>query len=76
MSYLRYVCLFARSGVQYILCCIFVWFFFMSCVPYVANFSGLSIFDLPLRCSLTFIISNKHEQISKTYCFYGILNIE
>ena len=27
MSYLRYLCLFAHSGVQYILCCVFVVFF-------------------------------------------------
>jgi hypothetical protein len=26
MSYLRYLCLFAHSGVQYILCCVFVLF--------------------------------------------------
>jgi hypothetical protein len=39
MSYLRYLCLFAYSGVQHILCCVFL------CVPYVASFSGLSIFD-------------------------------
>ena len=29
MSYLRYLCLFAHSGVQYILCCVFVLFFFV-----------------------------------------------
>jgi hypothetical protein len=28
----------------------------VSCVPYVASFSGLSILDCPLRFSLTFII--------------------
>jgi hypothetical protein len=27
MSYLRYLCLFAYSGVQHILCCVFVLFF-------------------------------------------------
>jgi hypothetical protein len=36
MSYLRYLCLFAYSGVQYILCCVF-----SSCVLYVVRFSGL-----------------------------------
>jgi len=35
MSYLRYMCLFAYSDVQHILCC----------VPYAGSFSGLSIFD-------------------------------
>ena len=38
MSYLRYLCLFAYSGVQHILCCVFVLFFFVS---------GLFIFDCP-----------------------------
>jgi hypothetical protein len=38
----QYLCIFAYSGVQYILCCVL--FFF---VPYVANFSRLSIFDCP-----------------------------
>ena len=37
MSYLRYLCLFVHSGVQHILCCVFVLFFFV-----------LSIFDCPL----------------------------
>jgi hypothetical protein len=76
MSYLRYLCLFAHTGVQHILCCVFlrlvypmlpvslccVMFFFVlctvccpflcvvlcfssSCVPYVASFTGFSIFD-------------------------------
>jgi hypothetical protein len=41
MPYLRYLCLFAYSGVQYILC-------LSSCgVPNVVSFSGLSIFDCP-----------------------------
>jgi hypothetical protein len=29
MSYLRYLCLFVYSGVQHILCCVFVLFFFV-----------------------------------------------
>jgi hypothetical protein len=29
MSYLRYLCLFAYIGVQHILCCVFVLFFFV-----------------------------------------------
>ena len=43
--------LFAHSGVQHILCCGFILFFF-----YAASFSRLSIFDLPRRYSLMFII--------------------
>jgi len=31
MSYLRYLCLFAHSGVYYILCCVFVLFFVVLC---------------------------------------------
>jgi hypothetical protein len=29
MSYLHYLCLFVYSGIQYILCCAFVLFFFV-----------------------------------------------
>jgi hypothetical protein len=47
MSYLRYLRLFVYSGVQHILCCVFVGFFLSSCVSYVSSFSGLSIFLLP-----------------------------
>ena len=32
MSYLRYLCLFAYSGVQYILCCVFVLFVTAMCL--------------------------------------------
>ena len=41
MSYLCYLCLFAYSDVQHILCCVFVRFS-LYCLPYVASFSGLS----------------------------------
>jgi len=34
MSYLRYLCLFAYSGVQHILCCVFHLFLFMLCTLY------------------------------------------
>jgi hypothetical protein len=47
ISYLRYLCLFVHSGVQYIYR-IFVFICFSSsCVPYVPSFSGLSIIDCP-----------------------------
>jgi hypothetical protein len=45
MSYLRYLCLFVHSGVHYVLCWVFISSLF--CVPCVASFSGLSIFDCP-----------------------------
>jgi hypothetical protein len=53
-SYLRYFCLLAYSGVQHILCCDF---FYLSCIPYVASFSWLS-----LRYSLTFIFNTRFFQ--------------
>jgi hypothetical protein len=42
MSDLRYLCLLANSGVQHILCCVFVFLVFgpVSCVPNVSGFSG------------------------------------
>jgi hypothetical protein len=36
-------------------CVVFLFCFFSSCVPYVFSFSGLSIFFISLRYSLTFI---------------------
>ena len=39
--------LFANIGVQYILCFVFV-FFSLSCLSYVASFSGLSMYDCTL----------------------------
>ena len=54
MSDLRCLCLLAYSGIQHILCCVFV-LFFSSCIPYVAIFSRLCFFKFPLRYYLTFI---------------------
>jgi hypothetical protein len=54
MSYLRYLCVFAHSGVQRTLCCVDV-YFSSFCVPFVVSVSGLSIFDCPfgvLKCLL------------------------
>jgi hypothetical protein len=43
MSYLRYLCLLAHSGVQQILRFVLLLFFLRrTCVPYVASFSGFS----------------------------------
>jgi hypothetical protein len=41
MFYLRYLCLYAHSGVQHKLCC-FLFFFALFFSVYVASFSGLS----------------------------------
>jgi hypothetical protein len=54
MSYLRYMCLFAHSGIQHILCCVFVLIFFVLCTLY-CQFLWFVLFLLPLRYSLTFI---------------------
>jgi len=47
MPYLRYLCLFVHSGVQHIVCCGFVLFFFV--------LLSVSLFGPILRYSLTFI---------------------
>ena len=70
MSYLRYLCLFAYSGVQQILCCVFVLIVF---VLYTLNCQFLWIvhFLFPLRYSLTFIYS--FSGLSIFDCPFGIL---
>jgi hypothetical protein len=55
MSYLRYLCLFVYSGVQHILCCVFV-LSVSSCVPYVASFSVLSMLIVPSVFSNVYIL--------------------
>jgi hypothetical protein len=57
MSYLRYLCSFAHSGVQHILCCVF---FPSSSIRYVASFTGLFIFDWP------FVYQNERTFVSPT----------
>ena len=52
---LRYLCLFAYSGVQYILCWAFALFFFVLCTI-SCRFLWIVHFWLPLRYSLTFIL--------------------
>jgi len=47
MSYLRYLCLFAYSGGQCILCCVFVLFFVVLCT-FVVSVPRLSIIGSPL----------------------------
>ena len=51
LFYLRYLCFFAYSDVQHILCCVLVCVW-SSCVPYVASFSGLFIFGCPFSIFL------------------------
>ena len=57
MSYLRYLCLFAHSGVQHILCCVFVLFsLVLFSLVYVASFSGFSLFDPPSVFSKVYVL--------------------
>jgi hypothetical protein len=58
MFYLRYMCLLAHSGVQYILCsCWVFWgcFFFFVLCTLCCQFLWIVLFWLPHPCSLTFI---------------------
>jgi len=52
MVYFRYLLLFVHSGVQHILRCVFVLFFFI----YVASFSELSILIGPSVFSNVFLL--------------------
>ena len=47
MSYVRYLCLFMHSGVQLILCCVFVLFFFVLCTI-CCQFLWIVLILLPL----------------------------
>ena len=49
--------LFLCEAVYNTYCIVFLFCLSSSCVPYVASFSGLFLFWLPLRYSLTFIAS-------------------
>jgi len=55
MSYLRYLCLFAHSGVQHISCCVFVLFFLVLCTP-CRHFLWIIHFWLPLRFSILLVL--------------------
>jgi hypothetical protein len=56
MSYLPYLCLFAHSGVQHILCCVFVSFFFillqvsLDCPFLIAPKKRWEYWDIPMCC--------------------------
>jgi hypothetical protein len=62
MFYLRYFCLFAYSDAQYILCCVFVLFFFVLCTL-CSQFLRIVHFWLPLRYSLTFILTRANRRV-------------
>ena len=54
LSYLRYLCLFTHSGVQHILCCVFVLFFLVLCTLCFKFLWIVHLLITPLY-SLTFI---------------------
>ena len=58
MSYLCFLCLYVHIGVQHILCCVFVLFFFILCALCCQFLWIVPLFWLPLRYSLTFIYHN------------------
>ena len=76
MSYLRYLYLSAHSGVQHILCYVFLHLVYLmlpvslcfssSCVPNVASLSGLSFFDFPFAFSNIYLHLYHSILIGKT----------
>ena len=60
MSYLCYLCLFAYSGVQHILCFVFVLFFFILCTLY-CQFLWIILFDCPFGVLLLFRIRVRYR---------------
>ena len=58
MYYLLYLCLLAHSGVQHILCCVFLLLFFILCTIY-CQFLWIVYFWLPLQYSLTYHFHKK-----------------
>ena len=70
MSYLRYMCLFVHSGVQRMLCCVFVLFFVVFCAK-CWQFVWIVQIGLPLRFSLKLIYSVTNAQC---YLFLWIVH--
>jgi len=63
MSYLHYLCLFTYSGVQHIVCCVFVLRFFV----YVAMFSGFSFVIVLSVFSNFYLVPYLGKMIHVTY---------
>jgi hypothetical protein len=72
VSYLRYLCLLAHSGVQHILCCVFALFFFVLCTLCCQFIWSVSLW-LPRRyyltstSSSTLIVKRLKSQINSMY---------
>ena len=80
LSYLRYLCLFAYSGVQHILCCVFVLFFFVFFVPYVDSFLSFliapSVFSnvyLPVSLDCPFWLPLRYSLTFICQCLWIVL---
>ena len=81
MSYLCYLCLFSHSGVQHILRCVFLLFFFVLCSLF-CPFLWFVLFWLLLRYSLTLNNINVQKQYTPTivhnrwnlrfYCYHFV----
>ena len=63
MSYLCCLCLLTYDGVQHILCCIFVLFFFVLCTL-CCQCLWVVLFSFPLRYTLTFMHGVKQQYFS------------
>jgi hypothetical protein len=74
VSCLRYLCLFAIL-VSNTYCVVFLFCLSSSCAPYVANVSGLSIFDCPFVLFLIFSIGfrNSFDSVVLLFSFNLVL---
>ena len=71
MSYLRYLCLFAYCGVQHILCCVSIWFFFVLCTLCCPDLIVSSVFsNIYFRKAHSLIVLNESikQLVFKTEC--------
>ena len=72
MSYLRYLCLLAHSGVPHILCCVFALFFVVLCTL-CCQFLWVVQFLLPLPYFIFFKIVLSTYASIKLYCIIDCL---
>jgi hypothetical protein len=70
MSKLRYLCLFAHSDVQHILCCVFALIFFVLCTLCCQFLWIVPLFLLLLRYSLMFIYGPINDSVMKVFSTY------
>ena len=63
MSYLRYLCLFAHTGVQHILCCVFLRLVYPM-LPVSLGFPFLIAFSVFSNVYLLFVSKNENKDVS------------